>query len=58
MERLMFGKQGILTEGEGPVQLTNLIKAACFVKKINNVFVTSASFCHFFNEEALINHNI
>ncbi len=46
MEPLMFGKQGVLTEGKGPVLLTNLIKVACFVKKINNIFVTSASFCH------------
>jgi hypothetical protein len=32
-------KQGILTEGEGSVRLVDLlIKAACFVKNVNNIF--------------------
>jgi hypothetical protein len=31
-------EQGILTEGEGSVQLTSSLKVACFVKKEYNIF--------------------
>jgi hypothetical protein len=35
--------QGTLTEGEGSVSVDLLIKVACFVKKVNNVYNIKSS---------------
>jgi len=43
MEHTMLSQQGKLTEGERLGTVDLLIKIACFVKKVNNIFVRKSN---------------